>query len=143
MLGLFLATAGKVAWTLSLSPDARYRAIVREMRELIVAATDYRDLRSLDREERGRIEVGRALQTAMANAKCETRTVSRDKVRAVAAELRQTKGEMMRTREGAYRLWVRLEEACPEMREYSWIVALREMQVEGTIPKFDEPPANK
>lgn len=145
LLGLLLAVAGKIAWVMSLSPDARYHALIREMRELIMAATEYHghDLHSLEREERGRIEVGRALQTAMANSQCESPTASREKVRAIADELRRSNAEMMRTREGAYRLWARLEEACPEMREYAWMVSLREMQVEGIIPKFGELPAKK
>ena len=141
LLFLFLAAAGRVAWDLSLSPAARYHTVVRGMREQIIAATEYHFLDSLDREQRGRIEVGRALQTALANAQCEYGAVSRDKVRAIAEELRRTNGETLRTREGAYRLWARLEEACREMRYYSWMTSLREMQADGTIPKFGEAPS--
>ncbi len=102
-------------------------------------AAQPRSRETVKREEEGRTRVISAIQTALANAQCQCCEASRDKVRAIADELQQTSGETLRTRQGMYALWAKLEDACPAMRDYIWMTQLREMQREGMIPKFSDP----
>ncbi len=135
---LFVTATISLLWPVALSPDARYKHMVRKMGAQILAAEQRAiSMESSEHAERARIEVLRALHTALANGQCQMADVSRDKVRSIATDLGNDPA-MLRTQKGVYLLWQRFESACPSLRHYSRISFLRQMQSEGLIPASGE-----
>lgn len=136
VLALPLAAFLFYLWPRPVSAEEQYERILWQMFErLETAGSRYQTLEESPREELGRVKVLGALKTALANAECLLMDVDRVKVRAIAEDLERTGGAAVRTRQGAYELWARFEEACPSLPRYAPMLDLRELQASGDIPR--------
>jgi hypothetical protein len=140
LIGLLLLLA---AGLLGGCAETRHRRILeridahleRAMGNSIGAPANGKPFAHLD-DANARLEVLRAIRTALFNEFWYVNRVSPEKMRAVAERLDANGGKDLETVQGCLRIMDLLEGACPTARQYVWFADIHDAQAEGNFPKL-------
>jgi hypothetical protein len=134
--------AGFVA-AVGLSPTLRHTRLLKRLADpmgsrTVVLRAQGASYSEVSREERTREWVLRALQNAMWNVAYYREDCGDEQLKRIADRIEETGGTELDSAEGCLRIWLEIEEACPKMRDYAWVVMVRDMQSKGDVMRRDE-----